>query len=678
MDCDAVLGCVPDVDCVNGLGNRDGEVKMEKKAKKLKLSIIIPAYNAEPYLSELLERLNPQITDDVECLIIDDGSKAAVHTDYKWAKVFRQKNKGVGFARNVGIDKAKGEYISFIDADDLVSEDFVSKILEKTKDEPDVIELSWKSLTDKMWNIDRKLSSEADRLPNPSVCTRVFKRAYIGDVRFNVKKDSTEDEDFCRKMGYLDTDSEFKRAVITDYMYLYRDDVPMSKTKRYAAGLMNTKRVVYFYKHVSADMGWLLDEIKKEDELNEVHLMTYQNDIPELKRYCQIIKPQECWGHIVRGEPFQGLTKRECPLKTQVVIYRTHIPQIGGLGTFIENFITQMSELYDIAILCDTIHSSKYQSYIKKVRVLTNSIIYPGHRADVFRNTKPVYCDTLIMLSFLDEIPTNIHAEKVVRMCHACKTDPSWKIPQDYDELIYVSETAMKSFGVSDGQIIHNMNIQVDTRALILVSATRFPAPDKGKIEQRMRKLANMLNDKGMPFIWLNYSDGKMENPPKNFYNMGVSEDMKNIILAADYVVQLSDSECWSYTCLEALMEGTALICTPFPSAFEMGVKDGVNAHIIPFNMDFDVKKLWNIPSFIYKYDNEQIRQQWIELLGSRPPRHDYKPEELVEIKIKQEFLDIELNEYTKPGQRRMVTKQRAMEMVANLGKNYVEIIGGE
>lgn len=645
---------------------------------KTRLSIIIPAYNAEPYLTELLDRLDPQITNEVECLIIDDGSKAVVHTDYKWAKVTRQENKGVATARNVGIDKAKGDYISFIDADDLVSEAFISKILEKTKDEPDVIELSWRSLTDKMWNIDKRLSSEADRLTNPSVCTRVFKRAFIGDVRFNVKKDSTEDEDFCRKMGYLDPDAAFKRAVITDYMYFYRDDVPMSKTKRFAAGLMNTKRVVYFYKHVSTDMKWLLEEIKKEDEVNEVHLMTYQNDIPELKRYCQIIQPQECWGHIIKGEPYNGLTKREAPFKTQVVIYRRNIPQIGGLGTFIENFIAQLSDLYDIAISCDTIHSSKYQRYVKKVRVLTNAIINQGYRSDILKNVQPIYCDTLIMLSILDPIPTNIHAGKVVRMCHACKTDPSWKIPEDYDELVYVSGTAMNSFGVTDGEILHNMNVMTDEKALVLVSATRFPAPDKGKIEWRMRKLANMLNDKGLPYIWLNFSDGKMEDPPKNFYNMGASENMQSIIRAADYLVQLSDSECWSYACLEALMAGTALICTPFPSAYEMGIKDGECGYIVPFDMDFDVTKLRKVPVFIYGYDNEGIRQQWIRILGSRPPRHDYKPEELVEVLIKQEFLDVELNEYTKPGQRRMVTKERAAQMMTNLGSKFVEIIGGE
>ena len=236
--------------------------------KKVKLSIVIPAYNAEPYLGELVDCLSPQIPIDgsVEVIIVDDESKKPVSYAAKWLTVIRQQNQGSGGARNTGIDKAKGDYISFIDADDLVSEHYIEKILEKTKDEPDVIELSWKSLKSGFWNCDEKLNSDTDRLPNPSVCTRAFKRSFIGDERFNARKDSTEDEDFCRKMGYLDPDNHFKRAVITDYMYFYRDTVPMSKTKRYADGFMNTKRVVYFYNHVSSDMRWLLDEIKKEDD----------------------------------------------------------------------------------------------------------------------------------------------------------------------------------------------------------------------------------------------------------------------------------------------------------------------------------------------------------------------------------------------------------------------------
>ena len=389
------------------------------------------------------------------------------------------------------------------------------------------------------------------------------------------------------------------------------------------------------------------------------------------------MQPQQCWGHIIKGESFHGLTKREAPFRTQVIIYRKNIPEVGGLGTFIEQFVEQMGDFYDIVVCCDTIHRSKYQKYIKKIRVLTNAILSRGSRCDIFKNIEPIYCDSLIMLSAFDPIPTNIHTEKVVRMCHTCKTDPSWKVLQDFDELIWVSKTAMNSFGVSEGTVIHNMCKEPTQKALILVSATRFPAPDKGIIEWRMRKLANMLNDKGLPFIWLNYSDGWLPDPPKNFYNMGVSEDMQSIIMAADYLVQLSDSECWSYSCLEALMAGTALICTPFPSTSEMGIKDGVNAHIVPFDMDFDVTQLLKVPSFGFAYDNNAIREEWREILGNKPPRHDYRPDELVEVLIKQEFLDVELNEYTKPGQRRMVTKERAAEMMANLGKKYVEIIGG-
>lgn len=630
------------------------------------LSIIIPAFNAEPYLGELVKCLHDQMPtkqNTVEVIIVDDGSREPVSYSEKWLKVIRQNNQGVSVARNVGIDKAKGRYISFIDADDLIPDYYISKILEKTKDEPDVIELSWKTLTKDNWDIDHKLISEDDRLPNPSVCTRCFKRSYIGDVRFNIHKDSTEDEDFCRKMGYLDPESDFKRAVITDYMYYYRDTVSMSKTKRYAAGIMNTKRVVYFYKHVSSDMKWLLEEVKKEDETNEVFVMTYENDIPELKRYAQVIKPCEFWGHIVRGEPYSGLTERKPPLRTQVVLYRKHIPMVGGLFTFIMNFIDSLRDAYDIAVVCEDIRQERMMQLLPKVRVITG------------RDQKTIYCDTLIILSFLDHKPTNIIAQKVVRMCHACKTDPSWKIPKDYDELVYVSKAAADSHGDPDGKVLHNLNTIKTKEPLLLVSATRLPATDKGDIENRMRKLADKLNKAKIPFVWLNFSDGGLQHPPKNFHNVGVSFDMPSIVKTATYSVILSDCECWPYALLESLMANTPVICTPFESAKEMGVIDGKNGYIVPFDMDFDVTKLLDIPQFEFEYDNEAIRQQWVEILGNTKPRHDYKPGKMVMTKVIGDYYDMLLQRDVSKGMELIMTAERA-EQVREAG--YIEIIGGE
>ena len=629
----------------------------------IELSIIIPAYNAEPYLSELVACLQKQMPQDksVEVLIIDDGSSEPVEYRAPWLKVYHQKNQGVSVARNNGIDKAKGRYISFIDADDLVSDHFISEIMKKTKDEPDVIELSWKSLTRENWDLDCKLRSESDRLTNPSVCTRVFKRSYIGDVRFNLKKDSTEDEDFCRKMGYLDPVSQFKRTVISDYMYYYRDTVSMSKTKRYAAGLMKTKRVVYYYDHVTKEMTWLLDEVKKEDEINEVFVMTNQNDIPELKRYAQVIRPCQMWGHIIRGEQYSGLTLKEPPIKTQVVIYRKNIPVVGGLLTFTKNFVDAMSVYYDITVVCENIVPARLLELLPKVRVITG------------KNQKPICCDTLIVLSFLDHIPKNIHAAKVVRMCHACRTNPAWKIPQDFDELIYVSQAAADSFNDPEGKVIHNINVQKTKEPMILVSATRLPADDKGDIENRMRKLADMLNSAMIPFIWLNFSDGGLQNPPKHFYNMGVSYDMPSIFKMATYSVLLSDHECWPYALLESLMAKTPVICTGFKSAYEMGVIDGVNGYILPFDMDFDVTKLLKVPEVTYDYDNQTIINDWREVLGKTEPRHDYKPGKMMMTKVIKEYYDIMLEQTMWKGLEIVMPEQRAKQ-VRDAG--YIEIMG--
>ena len=649
-------------------GAEKKQKKKEQPRQQLRLSIIIPYYNAEPFTSQLLDVLASQITNEVEVILVDDGSKEPFVTNHDFVQVIRQTNQGCSTARNVGIDKAKGDYISFIDADDMVASYFVERILEKTKDDPDIIEMSWKSLNENMWNINAKLHNDNERLSNPSVCTRVFKRSFIGDIRFNVLKDSTEDEDFSRRCGYKiplgDTKPlrENKTVVITDYMYYYRDDVDMSKTKKYAAGLMNTKRVVYYYDKVTADMTDVLEQIIEDDRCNEVFLQTNKCDIPELKRYCQISKPVSTWAHIIKGEPCTHLTKKEIPAKAQVVIYRRNLSAIGGLMTFILQFVEKMSGLYDITILCENFYSQERMlQLMPKVRVIVSK-------------DKPVYCDSLVVLSFLDKIPNNVRYKKIIRMCHACRTDKSWTIPQDYDDLVYVSRTAMESFGVTDGKVIHNFKSLNTRHTLLLVSATRLPAEDKGDIENRMRTLCSMMTKADIPFLWLNFSDGNLTNPPKGFHNMGISYDIEGIIQKADYVVMLSDSECWSYTVLEALTNGVPLICTPFPSAFEQGVEDGVNAHVIPFDMDFDVNVLRDVPVFRYTYDNRDIKCEWTEILGAPKPFTPYQPEKSVLVKVLRGYDDVLLGKHLEKGSEHIMTKQRAQQII-NTKQNLIEII---
>lgn len=99
------------------------------------VSIIIPVYNSEEYLEAALESAREQSYQNIEILLIDDGSTdsspaicdAYAKKDSRF-RVIHQKNRGPSAARNRGIDEAKGEYMTFLDNDDLLHKDFV-KIL---------------------------------------------------------------------------------------------------------------------------------------------------------------------------------------------------------------------------------------------------------------------------------------------------------------------------------------------------------------------------------------------------------------------------------------------------------------------------------------------------------------------------------------------------------------------
>ena len=111
-----------------------------------KLSIIIPYYNGEKYTDELINILTPQITDEVEVFLIDDGSEIPFSNPQPWLTVIKQSNGGVSAARNTGLNHATGEYIAFIDSDDLIEPYYIEKIINKIdKEQFDYLYMSWKS-----------------------------------------------------------------------------------------------------------------------------------------------------------------------------------------------------------------------------------------------------------------------------------------------------------------------------------------------------------------------------------------------------------------------------------------------------------------------------------------------------------------------------------------------------
>lgn len=617
----------------------------------MKLSIIIPFYNTQEYTNELLETLEPQIKRSVEVIVVDDGSEKPFETVYPWVKVIRTDHGNPAKARNRGLKAAKGEYIQFVDSDDLVSEYFVENILEAIKEGTDLIEFSWRSLNSGRFNVHL---SKGERCKMPGVVLRTFKRSYIGETRFNEKKDATEDEDFSRRLGYLT--EPVTVTTITTYMYYYRDEVEGSNVKSYKDGYKKTKRIAYYIPHVEKDSEYI-DQIIKDDEENEVILLTEKNDVPDLNRHCQIYRPCRMWTHYAKGYqyPFEIIP---VPIYSQVIIYINQLHVIGGIETFIHHFGRLMQE-YEITLVVGTIDESlkkKYEQFIKVVPYTTRD---------------KYGCDTLICVRILDRVPGNIEYNQSVQMVHACKTNPRWHIRPTSDYVVNVSEASKESFEdeAKDGIVIHNPIITDNPRALMLVSATRIPAPDKGQNEERMRRLAEMLNEAEIPFLWFNFSDGNIPNPPKGMINVGRYEDIRPYIASATYLVQLSDSEAWSYSILEALTQNVPVIVTDFPSAREMGIQDGENGYILPFSMDFDVKRLLNVPEFAYKYENDEIKSTWKQIFDHKM---QVKRREIWEVQIIQQYNDILLERMCNPGEVIPMPIERAKKII-DLGYGKVK-----
>ena len=191
-----------------------------------KLSIIIPMYNTEPYIDELLKCLAPQLTPEVEVIVIDDGSDFPYLPPFPGIKVNRQTNKGVSAARNKGLKLAKGEYIVFVDSDDLVAENYVSQIFAAIESRPDTVYISWRHLSGAIGKIIRSADDEFNPY-NRCVWNRVFHREYIAGITFDESMQVAEDDDFLKRLPEPES-----KTYISEPIYIYRSGRKGSLTDR--------------------------------------------------------------------------------------------------------------------------------------------------------------------------------------------------------------------------------------------------------------------------------------------------------------------------------------------------------------------------------------------------------------------------------------------------------------
>lgn len=189
------------------------------------ISVIIPVYNAEPYLNKCLDSIVNQNCKDLEVIIINDGSTdnspAICEENTKKdsrIRLFHQDNKGLVYTRKLGIERARGEYITFIDADDYIdSEAFevLSNIIDDSQ--PDMVvyglkEVYFDHVTERVNRFEPgvygKESLINDIIPSmlsqssffdfgilPNLVCKLIKKSFIDRSYLSISKNVTVGED---------------------------------------------------------------------------------------------------------------------------------------------------------------------------------------------------------------------------------------------------------------------------------------------------------------------------------------------------------------------------------------------------------------------------------------------------------------------------------------------------
>lgn len=203
------------------------------------VSVIVPVYNGESYISSCVDSLLAQTYEKIEIIIIDDGSadstKEKVENYAKENEKIRYKrikNSGVSQARNIGIEMAQGEYLFFVDADDYLDKDTVKRAVEEAfQENADMVTVLHQEVFGKFRKISKKYTKKEILTGSCAVHQflrtdkigwetwgKLMKREVVGKKRFPVGRSIAEDAEF---VFCVLLDSK-KVILLNEPLYFYR------------------------------------------------------------------------------------------------------------------------------------------------------------------------------------------------------------------------------------------------------------------------------------------------------------------------------------------------------------------------------------------------------------------------------------------------------------------------
>ena len=208
------------------------------------VSIIVPVYNVKPYICKCLDSIIVQTYQDWECILVDDGStdgSGAICDEYakndsRFVVVHKQK-EGVSIARNVGIDKSRGDFITFIDADDWIQSKHIETLYKYSQSQLVIVGFQrcgnlsgfvGPEKTSIIYSLSELVTIWGDFNRNDTYYWFIWNKLFRKDVlinnkiKFKIKMRYLED--FCFVLDYFSCIDQFTLVNSYDYCHWYEPD----------------------------------------------------------------------------------------------------------------------------------------------------------------------------------------------------------------------------------------------------------------------------------------------------------------------------------------------------------------------------------------------------------------------------------------------------------------------
>lgn len=284
------------------------------------ISIIITAYNAEKTIERCLNSILENDYSDYEIILVNDGSKDNTEKVVELfasdkIKYFSKKNTGVADSRNYALDKAKGDYITFVDSDDYVSNNYF-KGLEKYLSEGIEIIKRKAVIIDEKNNLKTKIQGPAfeEMSGEEAFNTLCFKDIYLDTLwSYTIKRSLFEDNNFRFETNYFHEDFGLLPLLILkaksmvsldDYVYNYvQTDGSIMREKNEAKTVKKAKDALYHYDNILKQIeNYNISKTTKENVriycTNSILLKVRELEGKNQKEYIKELKKRKIYKNI--------------------------------------------------------------------------------------------------------------------------------------------------------------------------------------------------------------------------------------------------------------------------------------------------------------------------------------------------------------------------------------------